>query len=231
MKPCSSTQETIQTRRERGNFGLIGPHTGMFLTPVGGSRPGGASGTDGGHQVARAKGHAPAETERSQPNLFGLQKGWCPSERDGRLGSQGHVGVASEEHVNDQRDGGDREAGGRGDAGQGPVGHSLRDEVRTHRHSGDDVRAGKNLPQLVERLRWCARSPPIAACHAGRLAFIGLQACVKAAFVFRDGFARQPRNGWMIPGGAPSYSESGSRFEKAMLSKAGQLDGPSVLHG
>ena len=24
MKPCSSTQETIQTRRERGNFGLAG---------------------------------------------------------------------------------------------------------------------------------------------------------------------------------------------------------------
>jgi hypothetical protein len=23
MKPCSSTQETIQTRRKRGNFGLV----------------------------------------------------------------------------------------------------------------------------------------------------------------------------------------------------------------
>ena len=27
------------------------------------------------------QGHAPTETERSQPDLFGLQKGWCPSER------------------------------------------------------------------------------------------------------------------------------------------------------
>jgi len=40
----------------------------MFLTPVGGSRPGRAGGTYGGHRVARAKGHAPAETERSQPS-------------------------------------------------------------------------------------------------------------------------------------------------------------------
>jgi hypothetical protein len=30
-------------------------------------------------------GHAPTETERSQPYLFGLQKRWCPSERDSCL--------------------------------------------------------------------------------------------------------------------------------------------------
>ena len=43
------------------------------------------------------QGHAPTETERSQPDLFGLQKGWCPSERyrrpTNRPGHDLHIGI------------------------------------------------------------------------------------------------------------------------------------------
>ena len=44
------------------------------------------------------QGHAPTETERSQPDLFGLQKGWCPSERGT---PRGHLraGAGDRRHV------------------------------------------------------------------------------------------------------------------------------------
>ncbi len=47
---------TPSESRAAAGSSLIGPPTGMSLTPVGGSRPGGAGRTNGGHQLARATG-------------------------------------------------------------------------------------------------------------------------------------------------------------------------------